>query len=227
MKLKEKCCGRGFDYKYKMSHKHHIMPKHAGGTDDPSNLVVLSIEEHADAHRQLFEVHGRWQDYVAWQGLAKLAPKEELVRIRQKEAAKLRHQLHPNPFTGVKTKHNFALDNEHQNKVCSLANTDKAKEKRKNTFKEIKHQQGEKNSQAGTKWFVEEVANDLSSIKKFKIAPEGWITTTEWRDRRKDKTNSAYGRHWYNDGSNNFYLKENDPQVEKLTRGRLIAVNQN
>ena len=26
---------------------------------------------------------------------------------------------------------------------------------------------------------------------------------------------------------NNFYLKENDPQVEKLTRGRLIAVNQN
>jgi len=28
-------------------------------------------------------------------------------------------------------------------------------------------------------------------------------------------------------GSNNFYLKENDPQVEKLTRGRLIAVNQN
>jgi hypothetical protein len=70
-----------------MSHKHHIIPKHAGGTDDPSNLVELSVDDHAEAHRKLYEEYGRWQDYVAWQGLAKLSPKEELVRIRQREAA--------------------------------------------------------------------------------------------------------------------------------------------
>ena len=54
-----------------MSHKHHIIPKHAGGTDDPSNLVELSVDDHAEAHKVLYEQCGRWQDYVAWQGLAK------------------------------------------------------------------------------------------------------------------------------------------------------------
>jgi hypothetical protein len=45
-----------------MKHKHHIIPRHAGGTDDPSNLVELSIEEHAEAHRVLYEKYDRWQD---------------------------------------------------------------------------------------------------------------------------------------------------------------------
>lgn len=55
-----------------MLHKHHIIPKHLGGTDDPSNLVELTVQEHAEAHRLLYERDGRWQDYVAWQGLAQL-----------------------------------------------------------------------------------------------------------------------------------------------------------
>ena len=55
-----------------MLHKLHIIPKHLGGTDDPSNLVELTVQEHAEAHRLLYERDGRWQDYVAWQGLAQL-----------------------------------------------------------------------------------------------------------------------------------------------------------
>ena len=51
-------------------HKHHIIPRHAGGTDDPSNLVELTIPEHAEAHRKLYEEYGRWQDKVAWQTLS-------------------------------------------------------------------------------------------------------------------------------------------------------------
>ena len=132
-----------------MSHKHHIIPKHAGGTDDPSNLVELSIADHAEAHRKLYEEYGRWQDYVAWQGLAKLSPKEELVKRLQSEGGKLRHQLHPNPFTGIRTEHNFSVNKEHQKKVCDLAKTDSAMEKRKKTFAEKQHQQKENNSQFG------------------------------------------------------------------------------
>ena len=49
-----------------MKHAHHILPKHAGGTDDPSNLVELTVAEHAEAHRVLYEKHGRWQDKLAW-----------------------------------------------------------------------------------------------------------------------------------------------------------------
>ena len=71
-----------------MKHKHHIIPKHIGGDDNPTNLIELSIEEHAAAHRILFDEHGRWQDYVAWQGLAKLATKEEHVAMLLSAAGK-------------------------------------------------------------------------------------------------------------------------------------------
>lgn len=62
-----------------MLHKHHIIPRHAGGTDDPENLVYLTIEQHAEAHRLLYEEHGRWQDYYAWQGLSGQIGKEEMI----------------------------------------------------------------------------------------------------------------------------------------------------
>jgi hypothetical protein len=33
-----------------IKHKHHIIPRHAGGSDDPSNLIEVTIEEHAKLH---------------------------------------------------------------------------------------------------------------------------------------------------------------------------------
>ena len=212
-----------------MSHKHHIIPKHAGGTDDPSNLVELSVDDHAEAHRKLYEEYGRWQDYVAWQGLAKLSPKEELVRIRQREAAKLRHQLHPNPFTNIRTKSNFAVNKEHQKQAGILSKTAEAMEKRKKTLKEIKHQQKENNSNFGKVWCVEEIALDLSDHKMYnkEQIPLGWISTTEWADRRKNKNNNAYGRHWYNDGKKNYYLKPNDVKIEELNLEKRRMINKN
>ena len=60
-------------------HKHHIIPKHAGGTDDPSNLIYLTVEEHAEAHKKLWEEHGRWQDELAWKGLSGQIGKEEII----------------------------------------------------------------------------------------------------------------------------------------------------
>lgn len=76
-----------------MKHKHHIIPRHAGGSDDPSNLVELTPAEHAEAHRLLFEKYGRWQDEVAWKGLVKIdenfdAVKESISKGGQKGAAK-------------------------------------------------------------------------------------------------------------------------------------------
>ena len=76
-----------------MLHKHHIIPRYMGGTDEPSNLVELTVEQHAEAHRLLYEQHGNWQDYVAWQGLAKLdknfdAAKEAILAGSRKGSAK-------------------------------------------------------------------------------------------------------------------------------------------
>lgn len=51
-------------------HKHHIVPRHMGGSNDLSNLVTVTIEQHAALHKQLWEDLGHWQDYVAWKVLS-------------------------------------------------------------------------------------------------------------------------------------------------------------
>ena len=54
-----------------------------GGTDDPDNLVELSVADHAEAHRVLYEKHGCWQDYLAYMGLSGQIGKQELIRMKQ------------------------------------------------------------------------------------------------------------------------------------------------
>jgi len=49
-----------------MKHIHHIIPKHMGGTDDPSNLVELTRAEHAAAHMKLYEQYGKKEDLGAY-----------------------------------------------------------------------------------------------------------------------------------------------------------------
>jgi len=71
-------------------HKHHIVPRHMGGTDDPSNLIELTVEEHAEAHRKLFEEHGRWQDKLAWKTLSGQITFAEAARQARIESNKRR-----------------------------------------------------------------------------------------------------------------------------------------
>jgi hypothetical protein len=51
-----------------------------GGTDEPSNLILLTVEEHAEAHKILFEKYGFKEDELAWKGLLGLIDKEEMAR---------------------------------------------------------------------------------------------------------------------------------------------------
>ena len=62
-------------------HKHHILPRHMGGTDDPTNLVDLTVEEHSLAHKELWEKYGRWQDNVAWKALSGQIDKQEIIAL--------------------------------------------------------------------------------------------------------------------------------------------------
>lgn len=51
-------------------HKHHIIPRHMGGTDDPENLIEVTVEEHAELHRRLWMAFGKEEDRIAWHGLS-------------------------------------------------------------------------------------------------------------------------------------------------------------
>lgn len=65
-----------------MKHKHHIIPRHMGGSDEPSNLIELTVEEHADAHRLLYEQYGKLQDKIAWLMLSGKTDEAEELRIQ-------------------------------------------------------------------------------------------------------------------------------------------------
>lgn len=67
-------------------HRHHIIPKHMGGTDDEENLTPpISIQMHAEFHKQLYEEFKKTEDLIAWKALSGRITSEE-ARL---EAAKV------------------------------------------------------------------------------------------------------------------------------------------
>ena len=62
-----------------MKHMHHIIPKHMGGNDTTDNLIELTVEDHAEAHRILYEQYGKVEDKIAYLGLLKLIGQEEMM----------------------------------------------------------------------------------------------------------------------------------------------------
>ena len=151
-------------------HKHHIVPRHMGGTDDPSNLVELTIEEHAEAHRKLFEEHGRWQDEVAWKGLSGMICREDIIKeiisnsntsrpvsqkTRDKISSNKKQFFEENPPNFIGRKHSL----ESKSKMRSKAVT----------------RTGEKNSQFGTSWIHNPETGQNSKIKKNTKLPVGWV----------------------------------------------------
>ncbi len=59
-----------------------------GGTDDPINLIELSIEEHAEAHKKLYEEYGNEYDRIAYEALSGMINREEVIQQVLSEAGK-------------------------------------------------------------------------------------------------------------------------------------------
>lgn len=47
-------------------HRHHIIPKFLGGSDEADNLIYLTPYEHAMEHKKLFKKYGRREDAGAY-----------------------------------------------------------------------------------------------------------------------------------------------------------------
>ena len=49
-----------------------------GGTDRPENLIEVTVEEHAELHRELYEKYGKRQDKLAWLAISSQIGQEEI-----------------------------------------------------------------------------------------------------------------------------------------------------
>ena len=76
-------------------HKHHIIPRHAGGTDDKSNLLKCNVAMHAFMHEQRYKETGDEYDRLAYLGLKGLISKSELIRKLNQEQASRTHKGKP------------------------------------------------------------------------------------------------------------------------------------
>jgi len=168
-----------------IKHIHHIVPKHIGGTDDPSNLIKLTVEEHAEAHRLLYEQHGRLQDKLAWLGLKGLITSAEIVHILQSEGMKgSKNPMFgkPAPNRGTKRpgvggrKKGTAWSNEERELQMRLRNSEEHRTKMSAVYSDPErnskisnNSKGKTGAARGKKWY-----NNGTTEKYFAVPPDGW-----------------------------------------------------
>lgn len=178
-------------------HKHHIVPRHMGGTDDSSNIIELTVEEHAEAHLKLFEEYGKEEDRIAWLTLSGQASKPEIMRMASKLGRKRTDKILEERYgeewrTVLARTASSALIEKLQNnrkfrkefiektKKGRLLGVESAKslqsrKKRKETFSRNKHQQGSKNSNYGKIWIKNSTLMQNKTHPKDQPIPDGWV----------------------------------------------------
>jgi hypothetical protein len=175
-----------------IKHRHHIMPRYRGGSDDPSNLVEVSVVQHAMWHFCNYQLWGEPEDRLAWRALAGSVGKEEIIlekleiakrrsreKVKQllqdpeyydKQVGRLR-KLHSDP-------EHIKRNLEHLKKIqifgVEASKSPEAIAKKKETLRNIDHQKGEKNSQYGTRWIHSLDLKISRRVRKTDELPEGW-----------------------------------------------------
>lgn len=89
--------------------RHHILPKSLGGSDDPSNLVVLTGREHWVAHLLLYKIHRNSQMLFACNMMAMKCEERGIAYIKSSrlyEAIRIEHSKRIGQWTSKKGRAN-------------------------------------------------------------------------------------------------------------------------
>lgn len=223
------------------THRHHIIPRYMGGTDAAENLVEVTVTQHAMYHFCNHQLWGNEEDKIAWRVLGGQITfdeaKLEAVKLggkRGRETQKIlyedenykkewinkcreAHYNSPNKDKII----NILLDN--QSKAVEAARTPEAIKRKKKKLKEIKHQQGEKNSQYDKMWITNGTKEGTYRINKGELIPEGyWKGRVCFDIKPKGETATAYGRMWINNGNKNKMIPKQSQIPEGYKKGRLV-----
>lgn len=70
-----------------------------GGSDDPSNIELVTLKEHIQRHKDLYKKYGHWQDKIAYQAMSGLIKSEDVfIQVNKENGKKMGklnvHHLH-------------------------------------------------------------------------------------------------------------------------------------
>jgi hypothetical protein len=182
-----------------MKHKHHIIPKHMGGTDDTENLIELTIEEHADAHRILFEKYGKIEDYWAWKGLSGQIGKEEILREICKNNGK---KVYENKL-GI-----FSMSKDERKEFCSKGGkTSGQKNSNSGHCQNIAHLGGK--ASAGMKFWYNILTDE--ETRSFESPGDNWIPGV-----KMERINIEQLRKQSNNRKNSFWIHNPETGESKM-----------
>lgn len=174
-----------------LRHKHHIVPRYKGGTDDPENLVEVSVTQHAMYHYCNYQLWANVEDYVDWRGLSGqiseqefLAEKLRLFGTKGAKALKKRIESDPKMAEEASRKRSLSWQRNKEKNLKQIrinqplaveaARSPEARKKKMESLKQIKHQQGEKNSQYGKRWIHNKQLKTSKRIGNIDPLPKDW-----------------------------------------------------
>jgi hypothetical protein len=83
------------------THKHHIIPRYMGGTDEPENLVEVTVTQHAMFHFCNYQLWGNEEDRLAWRGLTGQITPDEVALEAMSLGGKKGGNKHKENKTGI------------------------------------------------------------------------------------------------------------------------------
>ena len=203
------------------------------GSNDPSNLIELTVEEHAEAHKKLYDEYGNWQDYLAWQGLSGRMGKEELTRekisnthkgkklteehieVLKEKGKKLIGDKNPMFGKNISTEHKLAISKANTGKIISVETREKmslASTGRKHTVESNKIN----SDKAKERW-----ANGVYDVEKLRLSRIGF----KQPESQKQAVSKSLSKEWLVTNPNGVKLVVNNLtkfcRDNKLDQGNL------
>lgn len=217
------------------THKHHITFKSQGGSDDPSNLVVLDFIEHARLHAEDFLSGGPEFDF-RHEGYKYL--EKDLRKKLREEKGRRKRGNRGNFGDGPPTAQGKNIWNkegeERRSERCPGEGWTLGR-----SFEAGQHLPHDGSSSRGKKWWnngevsvrteetpgPEWVEGQLQSTNIKKGRP-GVPKSKEWKEdmkqRRVGDRNPCAGRRWVTNGETNLYLKPEEETPPNYKPGRTL-----
>ncbi len=168
-------------------HRHHVVPKHAGGSDDDDNLVYLTVEEHIEAHRRLYREHGKLAD-MASANLLQASLQLGFDEAKQKLFTEMCRR-------GAREAHTVKQSNGFYQRL-GRSNSEKLSGRKR---PDITAWQLEKWAKTPLFWF-----NDGTTDKRLPECPDGWKPGRLFRPdaaTRQEIGKGTRGTTWWTDGT--------------------------